>query len=126
MYLIEHVFYDNGKEVSKLPVLIDNNTVWCDMTCAIDLPDNVEILHGDDLPIAPTPRSRQSNSNRKKKAVNENTKRNSNIQKKKKETSETEKSSQLKIESVETIQKDKMSLEEETKRKKNWYEECQR
>ena len=31
-YNIEHVFYDKGKEVSKMPVMIDNNTVWCDLT----------------------------------------------------------------------------------------------
>ena len=30
-YNIEHVFIENGKEVRKMPVMIDNNTVWVDV-----------------------------------------------------------------------------------------------
>ena len=45
-YDIEHVFMEHGKEVRKMPAMIDNNTVWVDVVNQ-DEPFEGEILELD-------------------------------------------------------------------------------
>ena len=46
-YNIEHVFQEHGKEVRKMPVMIDNSTVW------VDVVDQSDQLEGEVLELDP-------------------------------------------------------------------------
>ena len=99
-----------------MPVMGDNNTDWLDLTNHDDHDGELDEKTTMDT-LMSLIRSQQSNTDKKKKAVNKNTKRKSTI-KKKKETA-----SQLKIDSVETIQEEEIRSTEESKRKKTSIDE---